>query len=142
MLLGVILLFSLLLHIVIPTILSPLFFLGILSIYILGNQYKTVFIWIIIIVSILQLSSLTPLWKLSLYYILWSLFMYISSISLDKGWPVQSIMATLSLVVVTLIFNGFNVDYISVAIYTIINGIAIAIVLYTAEKLKVYEQFV
>jgi hypothetical protein len=68
--------------------------------------------------------------------------MYISSISLDKGWPVQSIMATLSLVVVTLIFNGFNVDYISVAIYTIINGIAIAIVLYTAEKLKVYEQFV
>jgi len=142
MLLGLILLLSLFLHIVIPSIFMPLFFLGILSIYILARQYWTVFIWIFIIILILQVSSLTPWWQFSLYYLLWSLGVYISSISLDKGWPVQSIMATVSLMIVNLIFNGFNVDYINIGIYTIVNGIAIAIVLYIAEKLKIYEEFI
>ncbi len=139
MLLGLILLLSLFLHIVIPSIFMPLFFLGILSIYILARQYWTVFIWIIIIILILQLSSLTPWWQFSLYYFVWSLGVYISSIFLDKGWPVQSIMATVSLIIVNLIFNGFNVDYMNIGIYTIVNGIAIAVVLYIAEKLKIYE---
>jgi endonuclease/exonuclease/phosphatase (EEP) superfamily protein YafD len=142
MLLGLILLLSLFLHIVIPSIFMPLFFLGILSIYILARQYWTVFIWIFIIILILQVSSLTPWWQFSLYYLLWSLGVYISSISLDKGWPVQSIMANVSLMIVNLIFNGFNVDYINIGIYTIVNGIAIAIVLYIAEKLKIYEEFI
>jgi endonuclease/exonuclease/phosphatase (EEP) superfamily protein YafD len=142
MLLGLILLLSLFLHIVIPSIFMPLFFLGILSIYILARQYWTVFIWIFIIILILQVSSLTPWWQFSLYYLVWSLGVYISSISLDKGWPVQSIMANVSLMIVNLIFNGFNVDYINIGIYTIVNGIAIAIVLYIAEKLKIYEEFI
>lgn len=142
MILGFILLLSVFLHIVIPSIFMPLFFLGILSIYILSHQYWTVFIWLIIIILILQLSSLTPWWQFSLYYFVWSLGVYISSIFLDKGWPVQSIMATVSLIIVNLIFNGFNVDYINIGIYTIVNGIAIAIVLYIAEKLKIYEQFI
>jgi hypothetical protein len=48
-------------------------------------------------------------------------------------------MATVSLIIVNLIFNGFNVDYMNIGIYTIVNGIAIAVVLYIAEKLKIYE---
>jgi hypothetical protein len=142
MILGLILLLSLFLHIVIPSIFMPLFFLGIFTIYILSKQYWTTFIWLIIIILILQISSLTPWWQFSLYYFVWSLGVYISSIFLDKAWPVQSIMATVFLIIVNLIFNGFNVDYINIGIYTIVNGIAIAVVLYIAEKLKIYEQFI
>ncbi|MGA1050190.1 MAG: hypothetical protein ACO3TG_01735 [Minisyncoccia bacterium] len=142
MLLGLILILSLFLHIIIPSIFIPLFFLGILSIYILARQYWTSFIWMIIIILILQLSSLTPWWQVSLSYIIWSLGVYISSIYLDKGWPVQSIMATISLLISNLILNGFNIDYTNIGIYTIINGISIAIILYIAEKFKIYEQFV
>jgi hypothetical protein len=120
----------------------PLLFLGILSIYIINRQYWAVCMWIMIVVIILQLFSLTPWWQLGLYYFVWSILVYISSIYLDKGWPVQSIIATVSLMIVNLIFNGFNVDYINTSIYTIVNGVGIAIILYIAEKLKLYEQFV
>lgn len=140
--LGLILLLSLLLHILIPSIFIPSVFLGVLSIYILARQYWLVLIWGIIIMLMLQLSSLTPWWQFILYYSIWGIGVYFSSIFLDKSWPVQGIMATVSLIIANLIWNGFNIDYINVAIYTIINGFGIAISMYLAEKLKVYEQFI
>lgn len=142
MLLGLILLLSIFLHILIPSIFIPLFFLGILNIYILARQYWTSLIWIIIIILILQLSSLTLWWQISIYYVIWSLGVYISSISLDKSWPVQSIMATFFLLISSFTINGLNSDYMDITIYTLINGLGIAIVLYLAEKFKIYEKFV
>jgi hypothetical protein len=91
---------------------------------------------------LIQVSTLTPWWQNSLYYAIWILCIYISSISLDKGWPVQSIIATIALLISNLIVNWFSVDYISLGIYTFVNGLGIAIVLYTAEKLKIYEKIV
>jgi len=142
MLLSISLLLSLVLHILIPTVFVPLFFLGILSIYILGKQYLPALIWIVIIVLILQRSSITIWWQLGLYYLLWSIGVYISSIFLDKSWPVQSIMATLFLLIANFILNGINIDYMNITIYTLVNGLGIAIVLYIAEKSKIYEKFV
>jgi len=142
MLLSISLLLSLVLHILIPTVFVPLFFLGILSIYILGKQYLPALIWIVIIVLILQISSITIWWQLGLYYLLWSIGVYISSIFLDKSWPVQSIMATLFLLIANFILNGINIDYMNITIYTLVNGLGIAIVLYIAEKSKIYEKFV
>jgi len=142
MLLSISLLLSLVLHILIPTVFVPLFFLGILSIYILGKQYLPALIWIVIIVLILQRSSITIWWQLGLYYLLWSIGVYISSIFLDKSWPVQSIMATLFLLITNFILNGINIDYMNITIYTLVNGLGIAIVLYIAEKSKIYEKFV
>lgn len=142
MLLSILLLLSLVLHILIPTVFVPLFFLGILSIYILGKQYLPALIWVVIIVLILQISSITIWWQLGLYYLLWSIGVYISSIFLDKSWPVQSIMATLFLLIANFILNGINIDYMNITIYTLINGLGIAILLYIAEKSKIYEKFV
>ncbi|MEY2986141.1 MAG: hypothetical protein RJB24_370 [Candidatus Parcubacteria bacterium] len=142
MALAILLLLSLFLHIIMPTVFVPLFFLGILSIYILSKQYLTAFIWIIIIVLVLQMSSLTLWWQLGLYYLIWSVEVYVSSIFLDRGWTVQSIMATFFLFISNLSLNGVNIDYINIIIYTLINGIGIAIVLYTAEKFKVYEKII
>jgi len=142
MLLSILLLLSLVLHILIPTVFVPLFFLGILSIYILGKQYLPALIWVSIIVLILQISSITIWWQLGLYYLLWSIGVYISSIFLDKSWPVQSIMATLFLLIANFILNGINIDYMNITIYTLVNGLGIAIVLYIAEKSKIYEKFV
>lgn len=142
MILAILLVLSLILHIIIPSIFIPLFFLGILSIYIIAKQYLTACIWIIIIVLILQISSLTLWWQLGLLYLLWSSGVYMASIFLDKGWPVQSIMATFFFLISNLIINGLNIDYINIAIYTFINGIGIATVLYMAEKFKIYEEFV
>lgn len=142
MLLSILLLLSLVLHILIPTVFVPLFFLGILSIYILGKQYLPALIWVVIIVLILQISSITIWWQLGLYYLLWSIGVYISSIFLDKSWPVQSVMATLFLLIANFILNGINIDYMNITIYTLINGLGIAILLYIAEKSKIYEKFV
>jgi hypothetical protein len=142
MLLGLTLAISVLLHILIPSIFLPLFFLGILVVFILSKQYWSVFIWCIIIILLIQVSSLTPWWQNSLYYAIWILCMYISSISLDKGWLVQSIIATISLLISNLIVNGFIINYMSLVIYALVNGLGIAIVLYTAEKLKIYEKIV
>ncbi len=140
MVLSLILLLGIFLHIIIPSIFFPLFFLGTLIVYILDRQYWALLIWNIIIVLILQVSSLTPWWQFALYYFLWSTFVYIGSITLDKSWPVQSIMATIFLSFSHLILNKFNIDYINWGIYTSVNGIGIGIVLYMAEKLKVYEK--
>jgi hypothetical protein len=142
MILGILLLLSLVLHILVPTVFVPSFFLGILSIYILGKQYLPALIWIVIILLILQISSITIWWQLGLYYLLWSIGVYISSIFLDKSWPVQSIMATLFLLIANFILNGSNIDYINITIYTLINGLAIAAVLYMAEKYKIYEKLI
>lgn len=142
MLLGLTLVISIFLHILIPSIFLPLFFLGILAVFILSKQYWSVLIWCIIIILLIQVSTLKPWWQNSLYYFIWILCMYISSISLDKGWPVQSIIATIALLISNLIVNGLSVDYISLCIYTLVNGFGIAIVLYIAEKLKIYEKIV
>lgn len=142
MAIAILLLLSLFLHIIIPTVFVPLFFLGILGIYILAKQYLTAFIWIIIIVLALQISSLTLWWQLGLYYFCWSLGVYISSVFLDKGWAVQSIMATFFLLISNLILNGINIDYMNITIYTLINGLGITVILYVAEKFKIYEKFI
>lgn len=142
MLLGLTLVISIFLHILIPSIFLPLFFFGILAVFILSKQYWSVFICCIIIILLIQVSTLTPWWQNILYYAIWILCVYISSISLDKGWPVQSIIATIALLISNLIINGFSIDYMSLGIYTLVNGLGIAIVLYTAEKLKIYEEIV
>lgn len=137
--LGLILLLSLFVNILIPNIFNPAIFLGILAIYILARQYAVFFIWLIIIVVSLGEFSLTPWWELAIYYIIWSIGVYMASVFLDKSWAIQSMIATLWLMFCKFIMSGLVIDYTSLIIYTLINGIAIAICLYFAEKFKVYE---
>lgn len=137
--LSLILVASLLLYILIPSVFTPALFLGVLAIYIFARQYIVFLICLIIIVITLSFTSLTPLWEAALYYSLWSLGVYLSSIFLDKSWAVQSIIATIWLMLCKFIITGFMLDSMHIIIYILVNGIGIAIFLYFAEKLKIYE---
>jgi hypothetical protein len=137
--LGLILLLSLFTYILMPSIYNPAIFLGILAVYILARQYLLFGIWLITIILVLSSFSLTSWWQLGINYILWSIGVYMSSVFLDKSWAIQSIIATLWLMFCKFIITGFSIDYMNLIIYTIFNGLAIAICLYIAEKLKIYE---
>lgn len=130
---------SLFLYIQIPSIYTPSLFLGILAVYIVNKQYWLIGFGLAIIVLFLQMTSLENWWEIAIYYSLWSLGIYFASILLDKSWAVQSIIATIWLIICKLILSGFMVDYMNIIIYTIVNGIGIAIFLYFSEKLKIYE---
>lgn len=140
MLLGIILLLGLFIHIYIPLIWVPLLYLGPLAIYILAKQYWTVVIWFLIIVMVLQQTSITVWWHNALYYAIWILGVYIASLFLDRGWAVQGILATVFLVMSKIIITGIPQDYLNLAIYTLINGLAITIFLYIADKYHMYEE--
>jgi hypothetical protein len=140
MFLGIILLLGLFIHIYIPLIWVPLLYLGPLAIYILAKQYWTVAIWFFIIVMVLQQTSITVWWHNALYYALWILGVYIASLFLDRGWAVQGILATVFLVMSNIIITGIPQDYLNLAIYTMINGLAITIFLYIADKYHMYEE--
>jgi hypothetical protein len=141
MFLGIILLLGLFIHIYIPLIWVPLLYLGPLIIYILAKQYWTVMIWLIIIVLVLQQTSITLWWHNALYYGIWLLGVYIASIFLDRGWAVQGILATVFLITSKMIIIGIPKDYWNLLIYTVINGVTITIFLYIADKYKIYEEF-
>jgi hypothetical protein len=136
-----IMILTLILYILIPSLYTPALFLGILAIYILSRQYWLVVIWLIIIVFILQISTLMKWWELALYYFIWSFGVYVISIFLDKSWAVQSTLAIIWLFLAKLIMNGFVISYMDLFIYTFVNAIGIAVSLYFAEKLKLYEKF-
>ena len=140
MLLISLLLFSLFLNILVPSIFNPALFLGILAVYILSRQYWLVFLSLVIIIFSLQAFSLTNWWEITLYYSIWSLGVYFASTFLDKSWAVQSIIAGIWLFIIKFILSSFSIDYLDLGIYVIFNTIGIAIVLYSAEKLKLYEQ--
>lgn len=135
-----ILLASLFINIYIPSIYMPTLFLGVLIIYILSRKYVLFLISLLGIIFVLQSFSLTRWWEIALYYCFWSLGIYMFSIFLDKSWIVQSIIATVWLFLCKFIVSGFNLDYLSLTIYTLVNFIGIIIFLYLAEKLKLYEQ--
>lgn len=140
MFLGIILVIGLFIHIYMPLIWIPLLYLGPLAIYILAKQYLTVAIWLIIIVLVLQQTSITIWWHNAVYYGIWALSVYIASIFLDRGWAVQGILATVFLVISKIIITGIPQDYLNLAIYTMINGLAITIFLYIADKYHMYEE--
>jgi len=141
MFLGIIILLGLCLHIYVPLIWVPILYLGPLIIYILAKQYWTVMIWLIIIVLVLQQTSITLWWHNALYYGVWLLGVYIASIFLDRGWAVQGILATVFLITSKMIIIGIPKDYWNLLIYTVINGVTITIFLYIADKYKIYEEF-
>ena len=141
MFLGIIILLGLWLHIYVPLIWVPILYLGPLIIYILAKQYWTVMIWLIIIVLVLQQTSITLWWHNALYYGIWLLGVYIASIFLDRGWAVQGILATVFLITSKMIIIGIPKDYWNLLIYTVINGVTITIFLYIADKYKIYEEF-
>lgn len=137
--LSLILIASLLLYILIPSVFTPALFLGVLVIYIFARQYIVFLIYFIIIVISLSFTSLNPWWELGLYYALWSVGVYLASIFLDKSWAVQSIIVTIWLMLCKFIMTGFILDFMHIIIYILVNGIGIAIFLYFADKLKIYE---
>lgn len=137
--LSLILIASLFLYILIPSVFTPALFLGVLAIYIFARQYIVFLIWLIIIVITLSFTSLTPWWEVALYYSLWSVGVYLASIFLDKSWAVQSIIATIWLMFCKFIITGLALDYMYIISYILVNGIGIAIFLYFAEKIKIYE---
>jgi hypothetical protein len=98
-------------------------------------------IWLIIIVLVLQQTSITLWWHNALYYGIWLLGVYIASIFLDRGWAVQGILATVFLITSKMIIIGIPKDYWNLLIYTVINGVTITIFLYIADKYKIYEEF-
>lgn len=137
--LSLILIASLFLYILIPSVFTPALFLGVLAIYIFARKHIVFLIWFIIIVITLSFTSLTPWWEVALYYSLWSVGVYLASIFLDKSWAVQSIIATIWLMFCKFIITGLALDYMYIISYILVNGIGIAIFLYFAEKIKIYE---
>jgi len=140
--LGFIIILTLFLHIKVSSIFNPALFLGPLAIYILSRKYWVVFIWLITIILVLDYYSLNTFWELASFYFIWSISLAIISKFIERRWSVQSIVSIFLLVFYKLIFSGFQIYYINIGIYGLVNGIGIIIFLYLAEKLNIYEKII
>lgn len=140
MILDIVTLFGTLGYIYIPTMWFPIWYLGPLAIYILSKEYIRAAVWICIISVILSQTSLTPWWVYIGYYGIWCVGVYVSSRFFDRGWAVQSILATVWLMISVLIVNKFSISLENMVLFGFVNGIWLAIVLKVAHKYNIYEQ--